>query len=246
MSRSLRRMLFVLVALAVGLVALAAPAAFADPPAVIGPDGLPHPGVPGATTLTVLSSAQTPTGPLSTCSPGYAYAGYIRSSLPGNGSAASAGVTWNTTTLYGGHVGGWVGPTNGSATLWIQAGLERSYGDSSISKYIEYNTGGGATFVSKGTASAGALYTARVTKVSSGVWTASIGGSALGYNVSISGLTVTEFLGESLQGSSGSCNVMDINFSSSSPWGTAGMSKIANAPYVVDSITSNGWRSHGS
>ncbi len=182
-------------------------------------------------------------GVLSTCSTGYRYAEYQWPTIPA--SSSSAGVKWNTTTLYsGGHVGGWVGVSNNAATRWIQAGLERTYGDSSISKYIEYKTDAGYSFVNKGTASAGTVYTAVVTKVAAGSWTASIGGSGLGFNISLSDMQKTDFAGESYQGINGNCNVMDINFSNSST-GTGSMTKIQNSPYVVDSITSNGWRSHG-
>ena len=221
----------------VAAILLAVDVALASPPPIVGPDGTTH-----SPNVTVAEA-----GVLSTCAVDYYYAGYERNGIPGTGSSASAGVKWNTTTLWSGHVAGWVGVQNGisgSGQRWIQAGLQRSYGTSSISKYIEYNASGSPVLVLKGTASAGVVYNAVVTKVAAGSWTASIGGSGLGSNVSLSGMALTDFTGESQTASAGNCNVMDLNFSNSST-GTSSMTKIQDPPYVVDSVTSNGWRSHG-
>jgi hypothetical protein len=113
-------------------------------------------------------------------------------------------------------------------------------------KYIEYNTPSGYSgIINKGVASSGTAYTAMVTHVGTGVWTASIDGLSLGYNEALSGMTTTQYQGESFVPSDGQCNNMDYYFSSSSPWGTSSMSQSADPPYVVDTVTANGWHSHG-
>ena len=87
--------------------------------------------------------------------------------------------------------------------------------------------------------------TASVTKVADGNWTAKTGKNTV-TTIPLNGMTNTEFEGESYVTGT-SCNAMDFTFSSSSPWDTGNMNaKIQDGPYVVDSITSNGWRSHGS
>jgi hypothetical protein len=207
------------------------------PPPVVG---TPEPASQWAVPL-----SQESVGLLSTCSVGYRYAGYQYVNIPPNGGAMSAGVKWNTTTLYpGGHVSGWVGVSNNAATKWIQAGLVRYQGGGSIRKYIEYTGDDGYDLVDMGTASAGSVYFAVVTKLGGGWWTASIGGSGLGSNVNITNLHKTDFTGESYQGSGGNCNVMDINFTNSSK-PIASMDQLVFAPYMVVPIPPSAWRSHG-
>ena len=193
---------------------------------------------------TVLAPA-TAANPFTTCSAGYAYAGYYHSGIPGSGNSISADITWNTTTLHSGHVAGWIDADDGSSTAWIQPGIYREFGGNGLRLYIEYNDGSGAVRTDEGSATAGVAYSATVTKVSSGVWDASIDGNDLG-NTSISGLSETGWYGESYLNPGGTCNVMDVNFSSTSI-GTSSMTgNVQNSPYVISSVTSNGWRSHGS
>ncbi len=142
--------------------------------------------------------------PASTCSPGYAYAGYWRGAIPGTGQSASAGVKWNAGTVQGpfpSHLAGWVG-VDDQAGHWIQAGVYKDNG-SGLIKYLEYKTTSGHTFIPKGSASSGTVYTASVAKVAAGSWTASIGGSPLGSNISLSGMNTTQYQGESNLNSSG-------------------------------------------
>jgi hypothetical protein len=187
-------------------------------------------------------------GPLYQTCVGYRYAGYARSDIPGSGQAASVNVNLQSASILSGTsvVAGWVGVDDqGSPRHWIQAGVTKNNTNGLI-KYIEYNpTSGTYHFINKGAASTGTAYAASVTKVAAGSWTASIGGSSLGSNVSLSGMNTTQYEGESYVPTEGQCNAMVYYFSSSSPYGTSVMTKIDDPPYVVDSITSNGWHSHG-
>jgi hypothetical protein len=182
-----------------------------------------------------------------TCSD-YLYAGYERSAIPGTGQAASVQVNEQSGVVQPGSslIAAWVGVDDQGSTIhWIQAGIttDNTHG---LIKYIEYNpTSGSYAFISKGNASAGTIYGASVTKVAAGSWTASIGASSLGYNVSLSGMNKTRYKAESFTPSDGPCNSMVYYFYNSSPYGTSVMTKIQDSPYVVDSITSNGWHSHG-
>lgn len=178
---------------------------------------------------------------------GHAYAGYLRSTIPANGQVASVHVNQQSGSVLPGNtfIAGWVGVDDqGSPIHWIQAGITQDNTNGLI-KYIEYNTPSTYNFVNKGGASTGTAYTASITHVGTGSWTASIGGSPLGSNVSLSGMTTTQYEGESYVPTDGQCNNMVYYFSSSSPYGTSSMTKVQDPPYVVDSITSNGWHSHG-
>jgi hypothetical protein len=129
----------------------------------------------------------------------YQYAVYYKFELPKNGKSASTGIKWNTSSLKGGHVAAWIGPTSSSGNVWIQAGLAKddpSLGGDGIYKYIEYNYPGVYSIIDKGAAKPNVIYKAVITKVKDGVWTASIGGSALGKNVKPSGMNVTQFTGD--------------------------------------------------
>lgn len=181
----------------------------------------------------------------STCPSGYRYAGYWSNEYPGVGSNGYVRLRWNTASIYSGHVSTAISEDNADNTVWIQAGLSRKLGDGGITKYVEYTTSAGTyAYVPKGIADPGTEYNAYIYHVDTGLWTASIGGNGLGYNVSLSGVATTYINGESAKPASGTCNAMDINFSNSY-LGTANMMKQVYSPYQVDSITSNGWRSHG-
>jgi hypothetical protein len=183
----------------------------------------------------------------SSCATGYKYAGYTKAAIPASGSSVSANVTWNSGTVYGSssHLAGWVGVSNDSATHWVQAGVYDSTGKSLIT-YIEYDSDStGHQFKMQQYASSGSPYLAKITKNASGDWTAQIGAHSIAH-VPVNGMTNTQYQGESYNGTS-TCNAMDYTFGSSNPWTTSNMTKDPyEAPYVVDSITSNGWRSHGS
>jgi hypothetical protein len=179
---------------------------------------------------------------------GHFYAGYYLNAVPPAGGNEHVRIVWNTTTLHVGFVAAFAGIHNGDGN-WIQAGLNRAQGNSSIAQYIEYSTPSqGYHFFQMGLASAGTAYNAYIYKVSAGVWTASIGGNSLGYNVGLSNATGGEFMGEAYNGTPYVlCNVMDVNFSNASTYTTdPAMSQGANWPYHVESVTTAGWRSHGS
>jgi hypothetical protein len=178
----------------------------------------------------------------------YQYAVHYRFELPANGKSVSVGIKWNTSSLKGGHIAAWVGPTNNSGSVWIQAGLAKDapeVGGDGIYRYIEYNYPGVYAIVDKGKANAGTTYKAVITKVKDGVWTASIGGSALGKNVKPSGMNVMQFTGESYRPGKGTCQLMDVNFSNAT-WKLSTMEKAQDKPYAIKSPGSNGWHAVGS
>jgi hypothetical protein len=178
----------------------------------------------------------------------YQYAVHYKFQLPSNGKSVGVSIKWNTSSLKGGHVAAWIGPTNSSGNVWIQAGLAKDapeVGGDGIYKYIEYNYPGVYSIIDKGTAKPNVIYKASVTKVKDGVWTASIGGSALGKNVKPSGMNVTQFTGESYRPGKGTCQLMDINFSSST-WKLSAMEYAHDSPYKTKSSGSNQWRASGS
>lgn len=178
----------------------------------------------------------------------YQYASYYRFELPANGKSVSASVKWNTSSLKGGHIAAWIGPTNNTSTVWIQAGLAKDapeLGGDGIYRYIEYNYPGVYAIVDKGKANAGTAYKAMITKVQNGVWTASIGGAKLGKNVKPSGMNVTQFTGESWRPGKGTCQLLDVNFSSST-WKLSKMEHDQDKPYTLKSTGENGWRAKGS
>lgn len=174
----------------------------------------------------------------------YQYAIYHKQAV----QSVSVGIKWNTVSLKGGFVSAWIGPLNSTGTVWIQTGLSRDdpkYGREGLYKYIEWNYPGVYSIVDKGDAKAGTVYKAVITKVKNGVWTASIGGSALGKNVKPSGMNTTEFAGESYRSGKGTCQLMDVNFSSST-WKTSTMEKHQDKPYSLKSPGSNSWHAVGS
>ena len=175
----------------------------------------------------------------------YYYAGYEKNNIVANGQLASADITFNSGS-YGGSqsfVGGWVGVNNDTITRWLQAGLdyEAAFGKAA---YIEYQNDAGYSFTQHGYFIIGNAYHAHVKKVSAGHWDAVIGMHAED-NISISGMTMTQFEGESYTGTS-TCNSMNYTFASSSPWGTADFDFLDHdSPYLVSNITANGWKSSG-
>lgn len=178
----------------------------------------------------------------------YQYAVYYKFQLPSNGNSVGVSIKWNTSSLKGGHVAAWIGPTSSSGNVWIQAGLAKddpSLGGDRIYKYIEYNYPGVYSIIDKGEAKANTIYKASIKKVKDGVWTASIGGSALGKNVKPSGMNVTQFTGESYRPGKGTCQLMDVNFSSST-WKLSTMEYTHDSPYKAKSSSSTAWRASGS
>lgn len=195
------------------------------------------------------TTSATPPPPSPGCAAGAEYlAGYVRSNIY---TELYVDVEYNSGTVYGdGHIAGWVGVDDGGGIhgYWIQAGV-RNFG-SGPELYIEYDTPStGQKVISEGAASAGVHYSAFVEKISYGVWTASIGGHSLGYNVSLSGMSETQYMGESVNGSStNTCNAMNFYFSAASPWVTSLMNQVALPPYQVhnDPTSANAWTSSGS
>jgi len=96
---------------------------------------------------------------------------------------------------------------------------------------------------SAGPAAARSAYSAKATRTGTYTWTASIGGTGLGYQVALSGLTRTDFTGESWQ-PAGRCNKMDVNFSNST-WYTSNMGTILDTYYHLGSVGTSSWRSYG-
>lgn len=234
----MKRFLVVAVATA-GLAGVLASAAVSEHRVAVAPTVRPMP----------IDAAQSSTsGPLTTCTGGsYYYAGYLKSSIPANGGSVSTQVTWNAGSVIGSgaHLAGWVSVQNDSATHWLQAGI---WDDASLGRilYIEYDTDTtGHVFLDEQPANSGTAYLAKVTKNADGNWSAQIGAFHKD-NVPLSGMTNTQYMGESYTGNPASCNAMDYSFANSSPWTTGNMSEKQFPPYVVSSITSNGWRSSGS
>ena len=136
---------------------------------------------------------------------------------------------------------------NSTGTVWIQTGLSRDdpkYGREGLYKYIEWNYPGVYSIVDKGDAKAGTIQGCNHEGKG---WSMDslIGGSALGKNVKPSGMNTTEFTGESYRSGKGTCQLMDVNFSSST-WKTSAMEKHLDKPYSIKSPGSNSWRAVGS
>lgn len=238
----MKRFIAIAVAMAV-VVMVCVQVAAAGPGVMIGPDGQFQAG-DGALTSTVTTTTSG-AQPTSTCTPGYGYAGYYKGQIVGDGSQASANITWRGGTVNGSsgsHVIGWVGVQNDTVSHWIQAGLWDQPSTGMV-KYIEYQTDAGYNWLPEGSFSQGVSYTALVRKNSAGSWTAQIGSTAK--TVSISGMTNTQFNGESYMANFATCNFMNIDYSNASPWTTSNMSNDSTFPYAVTSVTSNGWKSSG-
>jgi hypothetical protein len=230
----------IVLALAVVASLAAAETSMAGPPIVLGPNGQ------------LESSASAPLASIPydpyQCGAGYQYAGFIRNESIS--TTASIHLWMESDSIVRtnpSHLLAYVDVDNASTSNleWIQAGLWLQNNSNGLQKYIEWNTGSGAVQAWKGAASYGTGYSATITKVSAGVWTASVGGSSLGKNEDISGMQETEYMGESYLNAMGSCNYMDETFASSSPYSTGQMTDVGAYPYYTSSVTSNGWVSSG-
>lgn len=209
-----------------------------------------------STTRASARSSAVPAAALSTCGM-WEDADYTWPNIPDYGSNSNARLVYYSGALYDGHSNAWVGVQNDAQTgagseSWIQGGIvrwaqpEKPFSSTAPALYLEVSTTSPNTYAiyNEGPATSGTPYNAFVFHISPGVWTASIAGINLPSHVTMDApMQSTSFYSEETLNEMGTCNAMNNYFSNTST-PTSSMTKYSDAPYVIDSVTSNSWHAH--
>lgn len=190
------------------------------------------------------------------------YEGYSHSP-PGIGSTASATIDTKSINVYvtDGDGASWVGVDSGNADsydpqncvngtgntgiAWIQTGLENGYGTSPPHLYIEYkpNLDHCAHLIDEGAASYNTSYSASVTHIASGQWSATVNSSSTGTLTLGGSMTNTNYVTEARSDTIGQTTEVDAVFSNTQPWTTSSMSAIPpiNNDVYLTNVTTHGF-----
>lgn len=112
----------------------------------------------------------------------------------------SASISLSRANIQAGHVAVWLGVENPDATMWLQAGIEMSYGQTEPHVYVEAcdHPNGTPTYLSLGPIPLGRALTIKLQEVK-GVWSILVNGKAYG-RMSFGPSAVTAAMGESWNG----------------------------------------------
>jgi hypothetical protein len=186
-------------------------------------------------------------------------AGYDHTGIPAVGSSIAAHVGNFGGSIYSSSsedwLDGYVGVSDLTNNAWIEAGV---LNDTSKLfhgvRFSQLPTAGYVQYVAYQmppsppvldlfqTAKLKAYYNTSITQVAAGNWTAKSGSNVvtdIPVSMPSGNSTFSNFIGSTFNSGASTCNVMDFQWNSLSPWSTTAMSRITSGPYDVVSMSGN-------